>query len=544
MILAILRAQLLSMRSFRLDSRRRGAIFSILTAVVWYGFWAVLAFIAEQFTVEPSAHLGISRGLAIGLMLIFLYWQLAPMISASMGASLDLKKLLVYPVPHQKLFVVEVLLRLTTCMEMILLLAGAFIGLIQNPAFGAFGAAPRVAFAFLMFVVFNLLLAAGIRSFVERLLLHKRLREIVMLFLVLLTAVPQLLLATKAVPEPLKRWFAGTPALVWPWAAASRVALGEDGKVIAALTLAAWIVIAYAFGRWQFERSLRYSPEGAVRNKPTGELKKDGDRSWIEGVFRLPGFVLPDPLAAIVEKELRSLSRTPRFRMVFIMGFSFGLIVWFPMAMRHRSGGESSLATNFLTLVSVYALTLLGQVSYLNAFGFDRSAAQVYFSLPVSIAKSLAGKNLAASFFILLEMIAVTSACLLLRIGIPAMKIAEAFMVTAIVGLYLLAIGNLSSVHFPRAMNPEKVAQGGAASRMQGLIFLFYPVALLPVFLAFWARHVFESEFIFYVVLSFAALLGAVFYWVAMESAVSAAVRRREKILTELSRSDGPVVTE
>lgn len=542
MILAILSAQLLSMRSFRLDSRRRGAIFSIFTAVVWYGFWTVLAFIAEEFTAEPSAGLGISRGLAIGLMLIFLYWQLAPMISASMGASLDLKKLLVYPVPHEKLFFVEVLLRLTTCMEMILLLSGAFIGLIRNPAFGALLAAPRTAAAFLLFTAFNLLLAAGIRSLVERLLLHKRLREIVMLFLVLLTAIPQLLFAAKAVPEPIRRWFSGTPALLWPWAAASRLALGEENNGASIVTLAAWIVVAYIFGRWQFERSLRYAPEGAGLRRPTAKIESGASR--IEALFRLPGLFLPDPLAAIVEKELRSLSRTPRFRMVFIMGFSFGLIVWFPMAMRHRAGGESSLAANFLTLVSVYALTLLGQVSYLNAFGFDRSAAQVYFSLPVSISKSLAGKNLAAAFFILLEMIAVTLACLLLRIGIPPMKIAEAFIVTAVVGVYLLAIGNLSSIHFPRAMNPEKVAQGGAASRMQGLIFLFYPVALLPVGLAFWARHVFESESIFYVLLSFAAIIGAIFYWIAMDSAVAAAVQRREKIITELSRSDGPVITE
>lgn len=542
MILAILSAQLLSMRSFRLDSRRRGAIFSILTAVVWYGFWTVLAFAAEEFTADPSSRQGISRGLAIGLMLIFMYWQLAPMVSASMGASLDLKKLLVYPVPHEKLFFVEVLLRLTTCMEMILLLCGAFLGLVHNPAFGAWTAAPRVAVAFLLFVIFNLLLAAGIRSLIERLLLHKRLREIVMLFLVLLTAVPQLLLATKAIPAPMQRWFAGTPAQIWPWAAASRLALGEEGSGASMVTLGGWILLGYVFGRRQFERSLRYVPEGGTRIRPAARIETGSSR--IEPLFRLPGFLLRDPLAAIVEKELRSLSRTPRFRMVFIMGFSFGLLVWFPLALGHRTGGESTLAANFLTLVSVYALTLLGQVSYLNAFGFDRSAAQVYFSLPVSISKSLAGKNLAAAFFILLEMIAVTIACLLLRIGIPGRKIGEAFIVTAVVGLYLLAIGNLSSIHFPRAMNPEKVAQGGAASRMQGLIFLFYPVALLPVVLAFWARHVFDSEAIFYVVLSFAALIGAIFYWIAMESAVSAAVHRREKILTELSRSDGPVITE
>ena len=65
-----------------------------------------------------------------------------------------------------------------------------------------------------------------------------------------------------------------------------------------------------------------------------------------------------------------------------------------------------------------------------------------------------------------------------------------------------------------------------------------------PVFLAFWARYVFNSNVIFYLILTFAAVLGAVFYWIAMESAVRAATRRREKILMELSRGEGPVATE
>jgi len=180
----------------------------------------------------------------------------------------------------------------------------------------------------------------------------------------------------------------------------------------------------------------------------------------------------------------------------------------------------------------------------LNTFGFDRSAAQIYFSVPVSIAQALAGKNIAAVLFIVIEMLGVTLASLVLRIAIAPGKVAEAFVVTAIVGVYLLAIGNLASVHFPRAMNPERVSQGGAASRMQALIFLFYPIALLPVFLAFWARYVFGSQLIFIVIMGFAAALGAVVYWIAMESAVGAAVERREKILMELSRSEGPVATE
>lgn len=539
MIAAILRAQWLSMRSFRLGSSRRAAIFSILTAVLWYGFWAALACAAEQFTASGESSATIPAALPIGLMLIFLYWQLAPIISASLGASLDLKKLLIYPIPHHKLFVIEVLLRLTTCAEMLLVLGGSVTGLVRNPVFGGMARVPRLVTPFLLFILFNLLLSAGIRNLLERLLSHKRVREIVMLVVVIGAALPRLVVASRSQVGAIRRFVRDAPGGLWPWSATVRIALGHE-IFFSGLILIGWTVAAFVFGRQQFERSLRYDAQATG-----GPKKNDRTLSRLEAFYRLPALFLPDPAAAIVEKELRSLSRTPRFRMVFIMGFSFGLIVWLPITFGRPLGAQSAMvAEHYLTIVSVYALTLLGQVSYLNTFGFDRSAAQIYFSAPVSIASSLASKNIAVVLWIFVEMLAVTFASFVLRIGIAPGSIVEAFVVTAIVAVYLLALGNLSSVHFPRALNPERVSQGGAASRMQALIFLFYPAALLPVFLAFWARQVFDSQIFFSVILAFAALLGAVVYWIAMDSAVHTVVERREKILMELSRSEGPVATE
>ena len=46
------------------------------------------------------------------------------------------------------------------------------------------------------------------------------------------------------------------------------------------------------------------------------------------------------------------------------------------------------------------------------------------------------------------------------------------------------------------------------------------------------------------VVLAFAAVLGGVFYRIAMDSAVETARKRREAILSDLSRTEGPVVSE
>ncbi len=266
-----------------------------------------------------------------------------------------------------------------------------------------------------------------------------------------------------------------------------------------------------------------------------------GAHLWKERFYRLPSLFLRDPLAGIVEKELRSLARTPRFRMVFIMGFTFGLMVWFPMmAGRHRSGAVSRY---FLVTVSLYALSLLGQVTYWNCFGFDRSATAFYFASPQPLSRVLAGKNIASLFFIYLELIIVAGVTSLLRLSAGWGNVVETLVVVAVCSLYMLAMGNISSVQYPRGLSPERSTQGGASGRFQGLIFLLYPVALLPVFLAYMARYALNSELAFVLVLALAAVIGGTLYWIAMESAVATAHKRREAILQELSQGEGPVAS-
>jgi len=109
--------------------------------------------------------------------------------------------------------------------------------------------------------------------------------------------------------------------------------------------------------------------------------------------------------------------------------------------------------------------------------------------------------------------------------------------------LYMLALGNISSVQYPRSLNPERVSQGGASSRFQALVMLLYPLSLLPVLLAYAARYGFRSEMAFYLVLGLAAAIGVAFYWIALESAVASALKHRERIIRDLSINEGPVAT-
>jgi ABC-2 type transport system permease protein len=534
MIAAILRAQLWSMRM----RGSRGAVFSGITAFVWYGFWYAISYAIYSLARRAGPET-LETGLPTGLLLMCLYWQVVPVISASLGSALDLRKLLIYPAPHGKLFFVEVLLRLTTGAEMILVLAGGLLGMAVNPKtrFSAFA----LLAACLLYIAFNLLLASGMRSLLERLLARRHVRELVMFLSLMAVAVPRLLLITGARPQSSVHWIAAIQVPGLPWTAAADLIL-HHSLAASFLALGCWTAAAAWFGRTQFERNLRYDTLAVQATPLSG--RKALPSSWSERFYRLPAFLFRDPLAALIEKELRSLARTPRFRMVFVMGFSFGLMFWLPLVLGRPAERSEEVASNFLVIVCVYALTLLGQVTYWNCFGFDRSAAQIYFAVPQPISRTLLGKNIASMVFVYAEVLILSGFTVVLHVTVGPGKVLETIVVIAVCALYMLGFGNVSSVQYPRALKPERVSQGGASSRMQGLIFLLYPLALLPVGLAYLARYAFQSQIAFAAVLSFAAALGGVLYRLSLESAVNTATRHRERILRDLSRGDGPIASD
>jgi len=538
MIAAILRAQLLSMR----PGSRRGVGLGVLAGVFWYGFWVFASSTAAFFAAHATAAM-LRYALPLGLLGVCVYWQAMPVLSASMGSSLDLRKLLVYPVPHRKLFQVELMLRATAGFEMQMVLAGGTVGLLRNPAAGGLAALPPVACAMAVFVLFNLLLASGTRSLLERLLSRRKVRELVALLLAMVWVVPRFLMMTGAKPTWLRGAGKAAGSFDWPWSAVARAALPlgqpSGATVLAWLSLGAWVAVAAWFGRAQFERSLRYDTLAAQATpmKPVSARRS----RWTDRFYRVPALLWRDPLAAIVEKELRTLTRSPRFRMVFVMGFTFGLMFWLPMVLRRNGEHNGFLGHNFLVIVCVYAMTLIGQVTYWNCFGIDRSAAVFYFAAPQPLSRTLLGKNIACLFFVYLEAVVLMSLTLAVRVNFSAGQVLETFIVIGVCATYLMALGNLASVHFPRALSPERVSQSGGGNRAQALVLVFYPVVLLPVILAYVARFAFESQAAFSLVLAIAAAIAGIFYWLAMESAVKTAATRRQFILEELSRGDGPV---
>src|SRR5690349_16598453 len=124
MLGAILYAQLLSMRPRRGRSIRGSAVFSVVTTLFFYGVFALFGFSMMLLFSSPVLAGRFIELLSGVLLLMTAYWQIGPVITASFGASIDLRKLMAYPVPRRDLFLVEVLLRGMTSFDMLLVLGG------------------------------------------------------------------------------------------------------------------------------------------------------------------------------------------------------------------------------------------------------------------------------------------------------------------------------------------------------------------------------------------------------------------------------------
>lgn len=525
---AILWAQWRIWLNYYPRSNRLGTVLGALLAAVWYGMWLLFAFVIFKIFSEEDALAMSPNILPAGLMFVFIYWQIVPVLLASTGVSLELKKLQVYPVPNRQLFRIELLLRITASFEMFLILLGLGAGLLANPKVPFWG--PPLAL--IPFVVFNLATSAGTREILIRIMSRKRVREIAVLLLVSIGAIPHLLMVTGAL-DNVAEWLKGPSLSVWPWSAAASLASGRFSGVHVAALLA-WTGLAWIFGRLQFEKGLRFDAAESNATPPAAASKTG---LWGRAV-RWPALIFRDPLAALIEKEIRFLARAPRFRLVFTMGFTFGLVIWLPMSFG-RDGGQGFLAENYLTMVSLYAMLLLGDVCFWNIFGFDRSAAQAYWVMPVRFSTVLMGKNVAALFFVFLDITIIVAVCALLRRPMTPLSVAEAYAVSIVVALYMTALGNVTSTAMPRAVNPSKAMRSGSAGRLQAMLLLLYPVAAVPALLAYGARYAFRSEAAFFAVLGVSALAGCAMYWVGLDSALENAVNKKEQILTALSQGEG-----
>ena len=93
------------------------------------------------------------------------------------------------------------MLRVTAAIEVVLVLIGAGIGILRNPAAPAWN-----ALGLLPFIAFNLVLGVGSRDTIARILARRRIREAAFFLLILCAALPQVLFTRgRGSPGPFPR---------------------------------------------------------------------------------------------------------------------------------------------------------------------------------------------------------------------------------------------------------------------------------------------------------------------------------------------------
>ena len=526
-ILAIIWAQFRITRN-HLPRTSFGSVLMWFFTALWYAMFAGLAVFAAVGLPELSMET-LRAALPIALLAIFLYNQTIPLMTLSTGWALQINKLQVYPIRDSALFGLEVLLRVTSTPEFIIVILGGIVGLARRPDVPLLA-----AFCLLLFIPFNLLLQLALRELILHAFARNRFREIITIFFVSIGILPQLLIRT-SLGLRLKPYFlAFANGRGTPWQANAALSLGQT-PLFNFVILAAWTVLCLWLARRQFAKGL--VQDDSFRGIAAATAgKKDTASPFLDSI----GNLFQDPIAALVQKELRSSLRMPRFRVALGMACVFSTVLFLPMILREGSKGGGIFKGDFFPFANLYALLLLSDALLLNIFGTDRGAAQLYFLTPTSLAKVIKAKNLVAWLFIIAINLLVAAVTFLVA-HVSPMSAAAGFLASAVATIHLMWAGNLLSVMAPRPSDPSSTMQKRGSGKMQLWVLACTIGMAVLVGFAYLARWALDSEWALLGVLLFEFAIGCVFYKVALDSAVEKGVAERERIIDALSKTSSPI---
>jgi ABC-2 type transport system permease protein len=371
---------------------------------------------------------------------------------------LDLRRLLVYPVPPGRLYLLAVASAAAAdplALFMGLALVGAVVGaLAGRPGTWIVPFAALVA----AFAAATVAVIALLQELMARLARRRLVKELAILAGVggwLALAVGGT--AGARAPLALARGVRSFRWIMWPPALASEAARHlYGGHVAQALP---WIVALGAGAAVTTALAYRVAL-GTARSG--GEEAAAGFRSR-RG--RAAGWAVA--VGPLLEKELRYLSRHPLARIsVALVPGMIAFLAWRGGA-RIQANPSEILRALPLFGVAAYAHLAL-QIFWLNGFGWDRGGARTFFLAPLAPARVLAAKNGAVAVASLVLFLVGSAAWLAIAGAPPRWALPAALVLHLAMAPALHALGNVVTIMNPRGA-PFGVQRGGALSQLSGL---------------------------------------------------------------------------
>src|SRR4051812_8402442 len=261
-----------------------GSILLTCLTLLWYAIYFG-AGVLLAITIPRLSAADLNLWVPVGLLSVFLFWQLIPLFTLSAGWSLQLYKLQIYPVPYGALFAIEVLLRLTTAPEMLLVLLGGMIGLLRHASFHSLS-----PLCLLLFIPLNLLLSLAVRELVLHSFERNRFREFFAIFIISIGVLPQLVLRTGLGKQMTPYLLAAAGNRFTPWRQIADLALGRVSLWDISFCCI-WLSLAYFLARRLFARSLTF--EETLRS---GNVTRGGSDSGTAGLAAQFADLLARPL--------------------------------------------------------------------------------------------------------------------------------------------------------------------------------------------------------------------------------------------------------
>ncbi len=417
---------------------------------------------------------------------VCLIWQVVPVMLASFQQQFDLGGLLRFPVSFRSFFLLYVVFGLSDVSSILggLCCLGIFVGLtVARPDLFAW-----TALILLVFAAFNVFLVRAVFAWIDRWLAQRKTREILAaVFMVLILSFqffnPALhqnrhqghggkdqqgeafrkLMASPWVKtaNQVQKWLPPGLAAVALRESANRQQVPVLGSlaVLGLFTLG----IGGALG-------LRLRAEYRGENLGTAPSRKTDaaprpKTAQRESAWSLGG---SGPIAAIIEKELRSLMRT--LPLLYAVGAPLVMVLVFSSVFLRNPQQVSAPLVAF-PLCVFFAQIGFGQL-FSNNLGAEGAGIQLYFLSPTTMRTVMLGKNL---FHAALFSVAIVIAGILasVRLGRPDGIVVAVTIAWLLFSLPCsLAAGNIFSLTMPYRVNPGRISRqrGSQANSLLSLV--------------------------------------------------------------------------
>jgi ABC-2 type transport system permease protein len=560
---------------FRNSLRTNQGVFELGARAVSYIIYALMGLglsVGLGFGAYAMASSGKVAYLPILFWVVFLIWQLLPVMLASFQEQFDLGILLRFPLgftSYLLLYLIFGLVDMSTITGGLCSL-GLWIGItIARPELSAL-----VALSLAVFAGFNVLLVRAIFAWIDRWLAQRRTREIVGAIFLLLVLSLQLLnpalhqsrrsssmsraeraadgrrLAAEAQPwlaraNNVQRWLP-------PGLAAQAIALGGESQTEPALdslgllgmyAIAAGVVLALRLRSEYAGENLGEAPTSskAIRTRaPAIEgrgnataSRSDATVSRADSHRHAGSALMSGPVAAVMEKELRSLLRS--LPLLYAVGAPLLLVLVFS-GVFIRSGAPGHTFSLALPICLSYAQLGFTQLFY-NNLGAEGTGIQLYFLSPTPMRTVMLAKNL---FHSVLFALAALSAGVLavLRLGEPDPAVLAASVAWLVFVLPCnLAAGNIFSLTMAYRVNPGRLSRqrGSQANNLISVLVQLGVIAIgAAVFGLCWALGNQWLAVPIFLVLAAAAVV----FWIrGLRNADALASRHKDELIATLAKT-------